>query len=232
MGYSVQFLACIKVIVVILNILLLLIGLTMIGIGIWLRVDPKMYEPTNYIGTQSFIIAAWILMFTGLFVVIISFFGCFGAANDSAGMLCIYFAVMSILVALEIACVVLSSAHGFDETLEKYVTEQVLLNVQQRYFNDNAKEFLDFVQVKLVCCGAESFNDYYRYGQDVPISCGAVRSNYINREGCGRVMRKFYELRAGIVIGLCVLAAIFQLGSIIGAISVYCAIKHTEEVND
>ncbi|RWS25884.1 CD9 antigen-like protein [Leptotrombidium deliense] len=217
MGYSVKFVACIK-----------LIGLTLIGIGIWYRVDPKMYEPTNYIGIQSYIVAAWIMMITGLIIVIFAFIGCFGAANDSTSLLCFYFVTTSIVCALQITCIVLACAHGFGDQLEEYVSQQVILHVQQRQFNDKAREFLDFVQVKLDCCGAFSFNDYHKYGQDIPVSCGGEKTNFVHREGCGRIFRRFIDLRAGIIVGLCAIAAMFQLSAIVAAVSIYCAIKHAE----
>jgi len=53
------------------------------GIGIWFRVDPKLYEPTNYIDTDNFIIVGWIFIFGGFAIVITSLVGCVGAFTDS-----------------------------------------------------------------------------------------------------------------------------------------------------
>lgn len=62
--------------------------MVLIGIGIWLRVDPKMYEPTTYIATDNYIAAAFIMMVTGLIIVIVGFCGCYGAVIESSGCLC------------------------------------------------------------------------------------------------------------------------------------------------
>jgi len=62
--------------------------MTMMGIGIWLRVDPKMYEPTTYIATDNYIAAAFIMMITGFIITIIGFCGCYGAVVESSGCLC------------------------------------------------------------------------------------------------------------------------------------------------
>ena len=58
------------------------------GIGIWMRVDPKMYEPTTYIPTDNYIAAAFIMMITGFIIVLMSFYGCYGAVTESSGCLC------------------------------------------------------------------------------------------------------------------------------------------------
>lgn len=53
-----------------------------------MRVDPKMYEPTTYIPTDNYIAAAFIMMITGLIIVLMSFYGCYGAVTESSGCLC------------------------------------------------------------------------------------------------------------------------------------------------
>ena len=63
-------------------------GMVLMGIGIWLRVDPKMYEPTRYIPTDNYIAAAWIMMITGFIIVIVGFCGCYGAVVESTCVLC------------------------------------------------------------------------------------------------------------------------------------------------
>ena len=57
--------------------------MTLIGIGLWLRIDPKMYEPTLYIDTENFINVGWIMMFSGLAIVILSIIGCIGTLTNS-----------------------------------------------------------------------------------------------------------------------------------------------------
>lgn len=62
--------------------------MVLMGIGIWMRVDPKMYEPTTYIPTDNYIAAAFIMMITGFIIVLMSFYGCYGAVTESSGCLC------------------------------------------------------------------------------------------------------------------------------------------------
>ena len=62
--------------------------MVLMGIGIWMRVDPKMYEPTTYIPTDNYIAGAFIMMITGFIMVLMSFYGCYGAVTESSGCLC------------------------------------------------------------------------------------------------------------------------------------------------
>ena len=38
------------------------------------------------------------------------------------------------------------------------------------------------LEKQLRCCGASGFNDYHRYGMEIPISCGGEFTNFINQE--------------------------------------------------
>lgn len=71
--------------------------MVLMGIGIWLRVDPKMYEPTRFIQTDNYIAAAWIMMITGFIIVIIGFCGCYGAVTESSCILCFVSAIFPFL---------------------------------------------------------------------------------------------------------------------------------------
>ncbi|XP_074601260.1 tetraspanin-1-like [Brevipalpus obovatus] len=228
MGYSVQYFSCLKVCLIFFNFILWCTGMTLIGIGMWFRIDPKMYEPTLYIDTDNFMNVGWIMMFGGLAIVIFSFVGCCGVLTNSTCKLATYIIMMGILIALAIAGIVLSATHGFGDRLEWYVTQQILIHIQQRQFSDRSREILDFIQVKLKCCGAENFNDYHRYGLEVPVSCYREQANFINQEGCGRVLGRFYDLRGGVALGLNGVAAIFEFLCIVSAISLFCAIRHSE----
>lgn len=97
--------------------------------------------------------------------------------------------------------------------------------------------------MQLRCCGASDFNDYHRYGMEIPVSCSGEFTNFVNQEvrltdvvimtnmsthlqGCARVMREFIDLRGGLTLALCAGAALTQIGCLLLAVSIYCAVKH------
>lgn len=176
MGYSVKYLSCVKVCLILLNILLFVsiinvfqicsfnnsrtlqaFGMVLMGIGIWLRVDPKMYEPTTYIPTDNYIAAAFIMMITGFIIVIVGFYGCYGAVVESQGCLCFvslfvqfmsfsfknwvcntflllylhkFISIMSFMIAAEITGVVLAACRGFGHDVrdKNDIIKEVLTN--------------------------------------------------------------------------------------------------------
>jgi hypothetical protein len=57
------------------------------GIGIWLRVDPKSYEPSRFIDTDNMIHASWIMMVTGFIIILIGFVGLIGVITENSCLL-------------------------------------------------------------------------------------------------------------------------------------------------
>lgn len=51
----------------------------------------------------------------------------------------------------------------------------------------------------------------------------------IHPQGCARVMREFIDLRGGLTLALCAGAALTQIGCLLLAVSIYCAVKHEIE---
>jgi hypothetical protein len=227
---SYKHMSALKVLLIILNFILWLFGWTIMGIGIWLRVDPKSYEPSRFIDTDNMIHASWIMMITGFIIILIGFVGLIGVITENSCLLATYFTVLTCLFVLQIAAIVLGIFHGFGERLEIFANEEILQNLQQAQYNDQARRFLDFFQVKLRCCGAQSFNDYQRYGMTIPTSCYLSGTTYVNEQGCGRALRKFLELRSGIIGLLCLISALIQLILIALSITLFCSRQHVDNI--
>ena len=64
-----------------------LFGWTIMGIGIWLRVDPKSYEPSRFIDTDNMIHASLIMIITGFIIIIIGFVGLIGTVTGNPCLL-------------------------------------------------------------------------------------------------------------------------------------------------
>jgi len=174
--------------------------------------------------------ASWIMMITGFIIILIGLLGCIAALTDNSLLLASYFTILAVLFVFQIATIVLAIFHGFGRRLEVFATEEVLQQIQQSQYSDDARRFLDFFQVKLRCCGAYSFNDFQRYGMTIPTSCYLAGTTYVNEQGCGRALRKFLELRSGIVGLLCLCAALLQLILIALSITLFCTKKQAQSI--
>ncbi|XP_054153919.1 tetraspanin-4-like [Oppia nitens] len=213
--------------IILLNFLLWLFGWAILGIGIWLRVDPKSYEPSRFIDTDNILHASMIMIITGFIILLLGFVGLIGVITENPCLLATYFTILICLFVMQIAAIVLGIFHGFGERLEIFSNEEILQNLQQAQYNDQSRRFLDFFQVKLGCCGAQSFNDYARYGMTIPTSCYLSGTTYVNEQGCGRALRRFLELRSGIIGLLCLFSALIQLLLIGLSITLFCAKQTT-----
>ncbi|CAG2118144.1 unnamed protein product [Medioppia subpectinata] len=219
-----------KTVIIILNFILWLFGWTILGIGIWLRVDPKSYEPSRFIDTDNMIHASLIMIITGFVIILIGFVGLIGVITENSCLLATFFTVLTCLFVMQIAAIVLGIFHGFGERLEIFANEEILQNLQQAQYNDQSRRFLDFFQVKLRCCGAQSFNDYARYGMTIPTSCYLAGTTYVNEQGCGRALRRFLELRSGIIGLLCLFSALIQLVLIALSITLFCSKQSIDSI--
>ncbi|KAG9510130.1 Tetraspanin-11 [Fragariocoptes setiger] len=216
-----------KILFFLFNALVFVLGVAIMGMGLWYRIDPKVYEIHKYMETKNFTIAGWIMLFGGFAVIIMTMVGHVGVAGQRKGIIGFYALIMTVVTILFVACLVLVTVYGFGESLERFATKEVLEQIQQKPFSDRAAQFLDFLQVKMKCCGAISSNDYLRFGMNAPISCYANNRNYIISPGCGRAFRNLFDIRGGLAAGFCAAAILCQLATIIICVIMYCLIIHS-----
>lgn len=60
-----------------------LFGFAIAGIGLWLRIDPKSYEPSNFLDTYNIIHASWIMMVTGFLIIFLCLLGWIAAFTNN-----------------------------------------------------------------------------------------------------------------------------------------------------
>lgn len=62
-------------------------GWAICGIGIWLIVDPKSYEPSRFIDTYNIVFAAYIMIVVGGIIMFLGLLGCAAAFTESSPLL-------------------------------------------------------------------------------------------------------------------------------------------------
>jgi len=158
------------------NLLIFLLGVAVLGCGIWVLVDsPSFFDILNKVqdvcgndcnGMDSTIdlyaSAAYILIVISALVVFIAFFGCCGAIKENKCMLGTYF---TIILALFIVMVV-GAVLGYSGNLESAIKDPLEKALQK--YNDNPSEekgqaykaVWNEVQTELRCCGVNNVNDW------------------------------------------------------------------------
>lgn len=152
-----KMMSCFKSSFFVFNFMVLIFGFANLGMGLWLRIDPKVYEIHKYIETQNFTIAGWILLFCGFIACLMAFSG-FAAANRQRVCPIIYYLLFMIPLTLAfVGSIVLLTVYGLGQSLERVLTKEIYeqirrrsMNVEQDFFRtSDAAQFLDFVQVKV-----------------------------------------------------------------------------------
>ncbi|XP_040889293.1 tetraspanin-2a isoform X2 [Toxotes jaculatrix] len=145
---------CVKYLLFVFNFIFWLSGLLVLAVGLWLRFDPETVELLTGKGApDTFFIAVYILLGAGGLMMIVGFFGCFGAVRESQCLLASFFACLLIIFGAEIA----AGVFGF---INK---EQIVEEVQKFYSssisdvsNPNSTAIADIYHRTLNCCGGST----------------------------------------------------------------------------
>jgi len=173
-----------KIVLIVYNIIFLLSGLFLIGLGIWLVVDGsvKNLVDLTFNGTNSALLrnAAIILITMGVLVVIISAVGFAAAITENIVLLIIYIAFLIVIFCGEICGGVVAIvfkdriiyslknilSESLDGQLSKnstnpYYKEMKGNNSENVCYTSDAGYLWDWAQIKFHCCGIETNNDGY-----------------------------------------------------------------------
>jgi len=219
---------CIKYLMFVFNGLFLLAGLAMVGVGIWLRVDPngvKKYVESD----QSFEMlytASYVLIGVGAVVLVISFLGCCGAIKESSCLLGIFFIlILIIFFALVIAAIMLLVSK---ESVKELVGK--VLETEVEKWNKGSAEareemqggFLDLVQTNFHCCG----NKYGRadfHSATSPASCAILNALV----PCYNKLSDFLSDHVAIVAGLLLAVSVTLLLGMVFSMVLCCSIRRS-----
>jgi len=174
---------CAKIVLIVYNIIFLLSGLFLIGLGIWLVVDGRVHNLVDltFNGTNSTLLrsAAIILITMGVLVVIISVLGFVAAVTENVILLSIYIAFLVVIFIGEIAGgvvaivfkdrIIYSLKNILSESLDKQLS-RTSTNPYYNQTNNNGAAVCytsdvgylwDWAQITFECCGVETNNDGY-----------------------------------------------------------------------
>lgn len=209
---------CVKYLLFVFNFIFWLSGLLVLAVGLWLRFDPEIVELLTGDGApDTFFIAVYILLGAGGLMMIVGFFGCFGAVRESQCLLASFFACLLIIFGAEIA----AGVFGF---INK---EQIVEEVQKFYSssiadvsNANATAIALIYHKTLNCCG----------GSTSDLSNTLCAEAAEGTENCHAAITDFFNEKLHIIgyIGIGV-AGVMILGMIFSMV-LCCAIRNNREV--
>ncbi|XP_041365871.1 tetraspanin-18-like [Gigantopelta aegis] len=177
-----------RVLLVLFNTVLVLCGLALLGIGLWVKVDPKVGKVQDLAELQSdtryIYISSYVLIGVGGFVVIVGVFGCCGGLTSNRCLLGLYIFLLIIVFLGHIAAAIMAIV--FKVEVLGNIKRDLLLNLREEYRPGRAQYTRpwDFVQAWLDCCGVNGFKDYRNVfplnstcPTNVPNSCCTLKSS-------------------------------------------------------
>ncbi|XP_075996962.1 CD81 protein-like [Genypterus blacodes] len=147
---------CVKYLLFVFNFIFWLSGLFVLSVGLWLRFEPETVQLLTGDGApDTFFIAVYILLIAGGLMMVVGFFGCFGAMRESQCLLGSFFTCLLIIFGAEIA----AGVFGF------FNREQIVEEVQRFYsnaitdiHNSNSTTITFIYHNVLNCCGGSTPN--------------------------------------------------------------------------
>jgi len=146
--------SCVKYLVFVVNLLVLLLGLSIFSLSLWLVVYDQIYADT-----QSVYIVYCVLLSFGAALLLTSFLGCCGAIRESQCLLSCFFTALLVFFVGEVVLTIY--LYYKEEVVEEVVSVHVDATVRDKYLNATLTAKLwDIVQYQLECCGGDGPLDW------------------------------------------------------------------------
>ncbi|NXR38568.1 TSN1 protein, partial [Zosterops hypoxanthus] len=168
----------IKVMMILFNLVIFLSGGTLLGVGIWVKVDGESF--VDIFGALSSSIlqvvnVGYLFIVIGAILLVIGFLGCYGAQKESKCLLMMFFSVVLIIFIAEVAAAVLALVFtGLAETL---LTGLVTPLLKEKYGPDpDFTKIWNITMTEVHCCGLNNYTDfnnsyYYETHGSYPEQC-------------------------------------------------------------
>lgn len=173
---------CIKYVLFSFNLVFMLTGIILIAVGAGVQTVYTEYE--LFLVTKFFSIPTFLIVI-GSFVIVISFFGCWGALKENYCLILTFSVLLGIIFILELAAGISGYVLKADaEGLIKTSLTESMKEYNQNIANDMT-DLWDSTQRGFHCCGVTNYTDWNQYFKDqLPISCCNIPNGVVGTFSC------------------------------------------------
>ncbi|NWT09844.1 TSN1 protein, partial [Vireo altiloquus] len=227
----------IKVMMILFNLAIFLSGGTLLGVGIWVKVDGESF--LKIFGSLSASVlqvvnVSYLLIVIGAILLVIGFLGCYGAQKESKCLLMMFFSVVLIIFIAEVAAAVVALVFtGLAETL---LTGLVTPLLKEKYgVDDTFTHVWNVTMTEVHCCGLNNYTDFNNsyYFHDTqgsyPRQCFGVSPCLAHPHLCGCLLQGCFkqileEIRtnAGVAGGVAAGIAALEIAAMAVSMYLYC----------
>ncbi|NWU16258.1 TSN1 protein, partial [Cephalopterus ornatus] len=235
-GAKMGFFTFIKVMMILFNLAIFLSGGTLLGVGIWVKVDVRSFM--DIFGALSSSVlqvvnVSYVLIVIGAILLVIGFLGCYGAQKESKCLLMMFFSVVLIIFIAEVAVAVVALVYtSLAESLLSAVVTPVL---KEQYGKDATfTSIWNTTMTKVKCCGLNNytdFNDSFWYEKhevyppqccDPPKNCTVTLAAQSNVTGCFDQILKEIRTNAEVAGGVAAGIAALEIAAMAVSMYLYC----------
>lgn len=238
-----------RILVILFNLVFVLVGCAILAIAIFLYVDTTFKGLKDNMESK---VVVDIILFSAIGVggvtIIVGTFGCCGAYHESECLLGTYFLCLFVIVAAEVAAGVLLFVKADKNTISDIINKSLISSIDAYMAEgstDGPPPHLKQIQIRLQCCGANSFTDYVGSFVTLPSTDKALKAGkacigddfsvpadlpklLVLKDGCtNKIMNLLTENKLWVFIVIIVVAA-FELLTMIVAMSLCCTVRRME----
>ncbi|XP_055030645.2 CD9 molecule a isoform X1 [Misgurnus anguillicaudatus] len=217
---------CVKYLMFVFNFIFWIAGTGVLAVGIWLRLDPK--TKGLFVDENSpfvFYTGVYILVAAGALMMIVGFFGCCGAIQESPCMLGVFFFFLLVIFAVEVA----AGIWGFSNQTK--VIEDITTFYKETYNKyketnqDALKETIRLIQHGLNCCGPSGI-------MPVPEETCPKKEGLdeLITKSCPDAIDEVFNSKLHIIGGVGIGIAVIMIFGMIFSMMLCCAIRKTREI--
>ncbi|NWR28472.1 TSN1 protein, partial [Tachuris rubrigastra] len=238
-GAKMGFFTFIKVMMILFNLAIFLSGGTLLGVGIWVKVDGQSF--VNIFGVLSSSVlqvvnVSYVLIAIGAVLLVIGFLGCYGAQKESKCLLMMFFSVVLIIFIAEIAVAVVALVYT---TLAESLLSAVVTPVLKEQYGED-KTFTTIwntTMTKVHCCGLNNYTDFndslwYEKNKSYPPqccgltnsteSCNVTLAAERNIPGCFDQILEEIRTNAAVAGGVAAGIAALEIAAMAVSMYLYC----------
>ncbi|KAE8626406.1 hypothetical protein XENTR_v10006618 [Xenopus tropicalis] len=229
---------CVKFLMFFFNFVFWVCGIALIAIGIYVQIQ---LNHTLIMKNATSSGAPIVIIVVGVVIFLIAFFGCCGALKENYCMVTTFAVVLVLIFLVEIAAAI--AAYVYKDKL-RTAFEDSFKNGMVHY-NDtkDIADSIDLLQKEFQCCGAINSTDWRQYApftgtntvpdsccKNITAGCGKGPIANINSEGCATGIDQWVKKNVGIVAGVALGIALFEILGIVFACCLMKGIRSGYEV--
>uniref|UniRef100_A0A8C1MA53 Tetraspanin n=1 Tax=Cyprinus carpio TaxID=7962 RepID=A0A8C1MA53_CYPCA len=218
---------CVKYLMFFFNFIFWIAGTCVVAVGLWLRFDHNikiLFEGEN--SSHIFYTGVYILIAVGALMMVVGFFGCCGAIQESPCMLGLFFFFLLIIFAVEVAAGILVFSNQTKVTQDVTDFYKETYNNYQQTKQEGLKETLRLIQHGLNCCGVSG---NIQVAPDETCPEKEVLDALITKS-CPDVIDEFLSSKLHIIGSIGIGIGVTMIFGMIFSMMLCCAIRKTQEI--